>query len=54
MQRTFTTVNNKSYVGEKFCGFADFQQTAKVFPTNFISLSKAKLCKFSLHYDKTQ
>jgi len=32
---------------------AEFQQTAKVFPTNFINLSKckAKLQKFS---DKTQ
>ena len=50
--------------------FANFLQTTKVFPTNFISailsangyyaeiyfsfLSKAKLLKFSLHYDDIQ
>jgi len=39
--------------GKSFVAFADFQQTIKVFPTNFINLSKAKLQKFSLHYDKT-
>jgi len=61
-------INNKSYTGEKFYGLMNFQQTAKVFPTNFIDLSqtmkvfpttnfinsKAKPQKFSLHYDKTQ
>jgi len=35
-------VNDKSYAGEKFMVFVDFQQTAKVVPTNFINLYKAK------------
>jgi len=49
------TVNDESYVQEKsFMVFADFQQTVKVFPTNFINLSKAKPQKFFLHYDKIQ
>jgi len=50
------TINDGSYVREKFRGL---QQTTKIFPTNFINLSKAKLVKakpqkFSLHYDKMQ
>jgi len=41
-------------MGEKLCGFRGFSINAKVFPTNFINLSKVKLQKFSLHYDKIQ
>jgi len=28
---------------KSFMVFADFQQTVKVFPTNFVNMSKAKL-----------
>ena len=31
------TINNKTYMEENLRAFADFRQTTKVFPTNFIS-----------------
>jgi len=34
--------------------FTVFQLTAKIFPTSFINLSKAKLQKFPYTYEKTQ
>jgi len=39
---------------KSFTVFVDFQQTTKVFPTNFIkqNMSQAKPQKFSLCYDK--
>jgi len=36
------TVHDKSNTGKSLAVFVDFQQTAKVFPTNFINLYKAK------------
>jgi len=36
-------VNIESHMGERFAVFEDFQQTTKVFPTNFINLYKALL-----------
>jgi len=41
-QQALHKVTLEIYVGENFAVFADFQQTAKVFPTNFINLYKAK------------
>ena len=57
----YYTVNDKSFEGETFAVFADFDGTTKVFPTNFntqqLLLGKTilgyttKLRRFSLHYE---